>query len=77
MGEFLTGPVGSALRVAAGSVLGSVVTLLSVGGKITDLGDVTFWNAALGLAVAVAIPILIASLNSADTRFGRGSTPNP
>ena len=73
MGEFLKGPIGSALRVALGSLLGSVVTLLSAGGKVTDLANVDFWNVALGLAVTVAVPLIIAALNPADTRFGKTS----
>lgn len=65
MGSFLAGPVGSWLRVFVASSL----TLL-----LGDLSSDTVtldWKAYLiGGAVSV-LPIIIAYLNTADTRFGR------
>lgn len=69
MGEFLSGPVGSALRVFLGVVLGSLVTWLTNGGTLSGLtwADLESW---LGAAIASGVPILIAALNPQDPRFG-------
>lgn len=70
MGDFLAGPIGSAVRVFVGSVLGAVTAYFANGGTFVGLsfGDVQLW---LGAAIAVALPIVVAALNPADTRFGR------
>lgn len=72
MGKFLAGPLGSALRVAAGFALGELVAYLGNGGTFRGLSwaAVELW---LGGAVAVGLPLVIAALNPADTRFGRGA----
>jgi hypothetical protein len=70
MGSFLVGPIGSALRVLVSVLLGSLVTYLANGNTFDGLtfAEVQTW---LGVAVATALPIIIAALNPADTRFGR------
>lgn len=69
--EFLKGPVGSALRVFVGVVLGYLVLDLQTDGKISvSVEDVNAWIAA---ALVVAVPLVIAAINPADTRFGKGS----
>lgn len=68
-GEFLTTPIGSALRVFAGVVLGYFVLDLKADGTISvSVGDVMTWVAA---GLVVAVPLVIAFVNPADTRFGR------
>ena len=68
-GKFLSGPIGSALRVLLAAVLGSLTTYLANGGKLGGLtfADVETW---LGIGITVALPILIAALNRQDPRFG-------
>jgi hypothetical protein len=69
MGKFLTTPIGSALRVLVGVVLGYLVLDLSADKTISvGLDEVTTWIAA---GLVVAVPILIAAVNPADTRFGK------
>ena len=72
MGEFLATPVGSFLRVVLGIVLGGLVVILTDdrGSGVTDVLDLEWWNAILGLAIGGGIPVLIAYLNKADPRFG-------
>lgn len=72
MGEFLKGPYGSAARIFVATVLGGLVTYLLNGGTFSGLtwGAVEMW---VGTAVTVALPLIIAFLNPADTRFGKGS----
>jgi len=72
MAKFLTTAPGSALRVFVGAVLGLFVTWLANGNTFADLSwaEVQTW---LGVAVTVALPVLIAWVNPADTRFGVGS----
>jgi uncharacterized membrane protein YjfL (UPF0719 family) len=66
---FLATPFGSACRVALGVVLGYLVLDLSNDGTVSvSLDEVVTWVAA---ALVVAVPILIAYVNPADTRFGR------
>ena len=68
-GKFLTTPFGSACRVALGVVLGYFVLDLSQDGTISVSWDeVQTWIAA---ALVVAVPLLIAYVNPADSRFGR------
>jgi predicted permease len=67
--KFLTTPVGSAARVALGVVLGYLVLDMSQDGTVSVSWDeVQTWIAA---ALVVAIPLLIAWVNPADSRFGR------
>lgn len=68
-GKFLTTPLGSALRVALGVVLGYVVLDLKQDGTVSITLDELYTYVAAGIAVGT--PILIAALNKADTRFGR------
>lgn len=63
------GPVGAAVRVFVGVVLGYAVLDLANDGTISiTLHDVSTWVAA---GLVVAVPIVIAAVNPADTRFGR------
>lgn len=66
-------PIGAAARVASGLVLGSFVTYLLNGGSLTEVSwaDAQAW---VGAAVAIAAPPVIAWLNPADARWGRGSS---
>lgn len=67
--KFLATPWGAAVRVFAGVVLGYLVLDLSNDGKIdVSLDDLNSWIAA---GLVVAIPLVIAAVNPADTRFGR------
>ena len=69
MGQFLATPLGSAVRVFAGLVLGYfVLDLQNDGGVSVTLDDLGTWVAA---ALAVALPIVIAWVNPADPRFGK------
>jgi ABC-type amino acid transport system permease subunit len=69
MGKFLTTPIGSALRIVVGVVLGYLVLDLSKDGTISvGWDEVTSWVAA---GLVVGVPILIAWINPADSRFGR------
>lgn len=69
MSKFLTTPIGSALRVAVGVVLGYLVLDLSNDGTVSvSWSELQTWVAA---ALVVAVPVLIAWVNPADTRFGR------
>lgn len=76
IGKFLAGPVGSAIRVFCGTVLGLLVTWLSNGNTFDDLTwyEVKTWA---GVGITVAVPIIIAWLNPSDTRFGRTSVGDP
>lgn len=66
---FLTTPLGSALRVFVGVVLGYLVLDLRNDGKISvSVDDLNTWIAA---ALVVAVPLLIAAVNPADLRWGR------
>ncbi len=68
-GKFLTTPLGSALRVFLGAVLAYLVLDLQTDGTIDiSVGDVMTWVAG---ALVIAVPLLIAALNPADTRFGK------
>ena len=67
-GRFLTTPLGSALRVFVGLVLGAYVASLGEGsGLVPTVDNLETW---VGAAVAVALPIIIAAINPADPRFG-------
>ncbi len=69
--RFLTTPVGSACRIAVGVILGYLVLDLSNDGAISiGWDEVQTWIAA---ALVVAVPVIIAAVNPADPRFGRGS----
>lgn len=71
IGKFLAGPIGSALRVLVGLVLGSYVASLSSGGALVPgLSD---WQTWLGAAIVVALPLVIAALNPQDPRFGKSA----
>jgi membrane protein DedA with SNARE-associated domain len=64
-------PIGAALRVFAGVVLGYFVLDLGADGEVSvSADDLNAWIAA---GLVVAVPIIIALINPADTRFGRGS----
>ena len=68
-GKFLATPVGSALRIVAGVVLGYLVLDLSNDGTVSVSWDeVQTWVAA---GLVVGIPILIAAVNPQDPRFGK------
>mgnify|MGYP001251266819 CR=1 FL=1 len=73
MGKFLTTPLGSALRVFLGACLGGFVLYLSNGNSLTDINFDTV-NAILTAAAIVAVPLVIAFVNPADPRWGRGSS---
>lgn len=61
-------PIGAALRVFVGVVLGYLVLDLTTDGRIdVSLDDLNTWIAG---ALVVAIPIIIAVVNPADKRFG-------
>jgi len=69
MGKFLTTPLGSALRIFVAAVLGYLVLDLTTDGKIdVSVSDLNTWVAA---AIVVALPVVIAAVNPADTRFGK------
>jgi len=69
LGTFLAGPIGSVLRVFAGAVL--VTFLADLQGAVTV--DFTRWQTYLVAGLAAAVPVAIAWVNPADTRFGRGA----
>lgn len=71
-GKFLTGPIGSLLRVFVALVLGSYVTYLLNGGTFDGIsyGDIQSW---VGAALVVVLPVVIAAFNPQDSRFGKGS----
>lgn len=72
VGRFLASPVGSALRVFAGLVLGYVILDLQKDGRVSiTLDEVGTWVAA---AAAIALPLIIAFLNPQDPRFGSSSS---
>ena len=68
MGAFLAGPVGSWLRVFVATALTAFLADLAEGS-----GWVFDWTAYLLAAVVALLPIVIAYLNTADPRFGKGS----
>ena len=69
--KFLATPVGSACRIAVGVVLGYAVLDLSQDGSVSvSWSEVNTWIAA---ALVLAVPVIIAAVNPADPRFGRGS----
>lgn len=68
--KFLTTPLGSMLRIVVGIVLGYLVLDLTADGTISvGMDEVTSWVAA---GLVVGIPVLIAAINPADARFGKG-----
>jgi len=66
MGKFLASPVGGWLRVWAATAL----TALLVDLKSESVLD---WTGYAIAGVVAALPLAIAYLNPADTRFGRGA----
>ena len=70
MGKFLASAPGSALRVFIAVLLGGLVAWLGNGNTFDGLtlAEVQTW---LGVAVATALPVLIAWVNPADPRFGK------
>jgi hypothetical protein len=64
-----TTPLGSALKVFLGVLLGAVLLTW------TSEGVISFdhWQTWVIGALAVAVPIIINALNPADTRYGKGS----
>ena len=69
--KFLATPVGSAARIAVGVVLGYAVLDLSQDGSVSvSWSEVNTWVAA---ALVLAVPVIIAAVNPADPRFGKGS----
>jgi len=75
IGKFLTTPVGSMCRIVIGVALGYLVLDLSNDGTISVSWDEGVSWLAAGLVVGV--PVLIAYVNPADTRFGRTPPPEP
>jgi predicted ABC-type sugar transport system permease subunit len=73
IGKFLTTPIGSMGRIVVGVVLGYLVLDLSNDGTISVSWDELMTWVAAGLVVGV--PVLIAFVNPADTRFGRTAPP--
>lgn len=69
--QFLVGPIGSAFRVALGFVLAAVLGVVQAG-SVAELGQLDWWQATVAGALGIALPIVIAALNPADPRFGRG-----
>lgn len=67
---WLNTPFGSFLKISLGVLLASLLDYTSTEG---DFGLVEPWNKVLGLLIVAGVPILINSLNSADTRYGIGS----
>jgi ABC-type maltose transport system permease subunit len=67
MGKFLAGPVGSWLRVWLATALTALLTDLASNSVSLD------WKAYAIAGVVAVLPIIIAFLNAADTRYGRGS----
>lgn len=72
MNKFLATAPGSALRVFLSALLGSLSAWL-LNGNTFDALSLATAQAWVGLAVATALPILIAWVNPADPRFGKGS----
>jgi hypothetical protein len=69
--KFLATPIGSACRIAVAAVLGYLVLDLSQDGSVSVSWDeLNTWVAA---AIVVGLPVVIAAINPADPRFGRGS----
>lgn len=67
--KFLATPVGGMFRIFVGLVLGYLVLDLSNDGKLSVSWDeLATWVAA---ALVVVIPLVIAWVNPADSRFGR------
>jgi hypothetical protein len=68
-----TTPLGSAFKVFLGVLFGAVILTWS------DEGQISFdhWQTWVIGALVVAVPIIINWLNSADTRYGRGSNDVP
>lgn len=65
MGEFFASPVGSWLRVF-------LATALTVyGADLADDGIAVDWRGYVVAGVLAILPVVIAYLNPADTRFGR------
>lgn len=66
--KFLTTPIGSALRIALGLVLGAWVASLQAGNALVpEVDDILTW---IGAALVIVVPLVIAALNPADPRFG-------
>lgn len=65
--KFLAGPVGSWLRVFAATALGAYLIDLEDPNMTHD------WKAYVTAGVVAVLPVIIAFLNPADPRFGRGS----
>ena len=73
LGKFLASPVGSAVRIFVGLVLGAYVASLSAGGALVpSTGD---WQTWAGAAIVVALPVIIAAINPQDPRFGKTAGP--
>jgi hypothetical protein len=72
VGKFLASAPGSALRVFIAAVLGLFVTWLANGNTFDDL-DWTTVQTWIGVAITVALPIIIAWINPQDPRFGKTS----
>lgn len=65
------GWVGGAIRVFAGALLGYFYLDLVADQKVeVSWDEVNLWVAG---ALIVAVPLVIAAVNPADFRFGRGS----
>ena len=67
--QLLATPVGGMVRIFVGLVLGYLVVALQDHDTIS-LDSLSTWA---GAALVVVIPLAIAYVNPADTRFGRGA----
>lgn len=72
MGEFLASLPGSILRVFLGAALGAFYLYIQNGNSFTDV-DIDALVGFVTAGLIVAVPLVIAALNPADSRFGRTS----
>lgn len=72
MKEFLATPVGSFVRVFVGFVVAAAIAVAQTG-DVHSLGSIDWWEATLAGAIGALVPVVIAWLNPADPRFGKGS----
>lgn len=66
---FLKDPVGSWLRVFAATIIAAALADLTEG----DVDLLNHWQTYLVAGVAAVLPVIVAWINPADPRFGRGS----
>lgn len=68
--EFLKDPVGSWLRVFVATILAAALADLTAG----DADLLNHWQTYLIAGAVAVLPVLVAWINPADPRFGRGAT---